>query len=203
MKDGRIADLSPRAAIAPEHPPFRDEVEDTAVVVVHSLAHAVGALKAAARAGCRIILASAPEAGIYAGPGWSGAVVAKAREAVPDARCFAILDCGGRPGATLAAMRARIEGVAFTGRADVARRLADIANQHGVRLFRGRPRAALDLGEIFFASEQESAERCAVFFDRVFSTALAGGAIDRFEERRAAPAAGQGTDGEARRIGDS
>jgi delta 1-pyrroline-5-carboxylate dehydrogenase len=133
------------------------------LVVVHTLAHAVGALRAAARLDRPVILASARDAGVYAGPGWFGALVTAAREAVPAARCSALLDCGDRPGAALAAIRTEIEGVLFTGRADLARRLADIAARHGVRLVTGRPAAALDLGAEFFAAEAESEHRCAMF----------------------------------------
>jgi hypothetical protein len=136
---------------------------DAAVVVVHTLAHAVGVLKGGARLGQPVILASAPDAGIYAGPGWWSALVAAAREAVPDT-CFAtLLDCGDRASAALAAIRAGVEQVVFTGRADVARRLAEIAAQHGVRLLAERPTAALDLDDAFFASETESERRCADF----------------------------------------
>ena len=134
---------------------------DTVVIIVHSLAHAVGALRAAARAGRPAILLSAPVAGVYAGPGWFRALVEAAREAVPDARFSAILDCGDRAGAALAAIRAQIEAVVFTGRADVASRLADIARQHGVRLETTRPAAVLDLGADFFATAESVEQRCA------------------------------------------
>jgi hypothetical protein len=136
------------------------------VIVIHSLAHAVGALKASARAGHPIILLSASEAGIYAGPGWFRALMAAAREAAPDARFSAILDCGDQAGAALAAIRAQIEGVIFTGRADVASRLADIARQHGVRLETTRPAAALDLSADFFASAESVQQRCAETLER-------------------------------------
>ena len=131
------------------------------VIIVHSLGHAIGALKAGARTGCSITLSSAPEAGVYAGPGWFRALVEAAREAVPDARFSAILDCGDQAGAALATIRAQIEAVVFTGRADVARRLADIARQHGVRLETIRPAAVLDLGVDFFASAERVEQRCA------------------------------------------
>jgi len=51
--------------------------------------------------------------------------------------------------------------VVFTGRADVARRLADIAIQHGVQFATNRPAPALDLGEDFFASPEVLEQRCA------------------------------------------
>lgn len=130
------------------------------VIIVHTLAHAVGALKAAAQAGREVVLASAADAGRYAGPGWFRELVAAARATVPAARCSSLLDCGDSAGATLAAIRAPVEGVLFTGRADVARRLAEIALQHGVRCETERPETALDLGADFFASEDRIEERC-------------------------------------------
>ena len=107
------------------------------------------------------MLASAPSAGSYVGPGWFGAVIDAARQAVPDARFSALLDCGDDIGAAQAAIRSEIEGVVFTGSADVARRLADIARQHGVRLFTEHPPVALDLGTDFFAVPEVLEQRCA------------------------------------------
>jgi hypothetical protein len=135
----------------------------TPIIVIHSIDHAVGALAAAARVGRPIILASAPDAGGYVGPGWFAALMREARETVPEARFAALLDCGDSAGAALAAVRAEIEGIIFTGRGDVARRLADIARQHGVRLETERPPAGLDLGDVFFASREEVERRCAEF----------------------------------------
>ncbi len=135
-------------------------------VVVHTLAHAVGALKAAAVATRSVILFSAADAGIYAGPGWFAALIEAAREVVPNARFSALLDCGDQPGAALAAIRAQVEGVIFTGRADVADRLADIARQHGVGFVTERPAGGLDLGDQFFATEAESQQCCADFLSR-------------------------------------
>jgi hypothetical protein len=106
------------------------------------------------------VLASAPGAGSYTGPGWFREVVAAAREAVPDAQFTAFLDCGDDVGAALAAIRSEIDGVVFTGRADVARRLADIAAQHGVRFMTNRSPPTLDLGEDFFAAAEILEQRC-------------------------------------------
>ena len=113
-----------------------------------------------------MILVSAADAGIYAGPGWFAALIEAAREAVPNARFSALLDCGDRPGAALAAIRAQVEGVIFTGRDDVADRLADIARQHGVGFVTERPPGGLDLGDEFFATEAESQQCCADFLSR-------------------------------------
>jgi len=140
--------------------------EGLAVIIIHSLAQAIAALTAAARAGRPVALASAPNAGSYVGPGWFGALVVAAREAVPGARFSALLDCGDDVGAALAAIRSEIEAVVFTGRTDVARRLADIAGQHGVRLETERPTVALDLGAEFFAGEEILERRCAELLSR-------------------------------------
>jgi len=130
------------------------------LIIVHSLGQAIAALTAAARAGRPLVLASASGAASYVGPGWFGALIGAARAAVPDARFSTLLDCGDDVGAALAAIRTEIEGVVFTGRADVARRLADIARQHGVRLMTDRPEAALDLGDDFFASQEGLEQHC-------------------------------------------
>jgi len=52
----------------------------------------------------------------------------------------------------------------FTGRADVASRLADIAAQHGVRFLTTRPAPVLDLGDDFFAAPEILERRCAELF---------------------------------------
>jgi len=85
---------------------------------------------------------------------------------VPAAQSTALLDCGDDAGAAQAAIRAGIEGVIFTGRADVAERLADIAGQRGARLMTDRPGATLDLGSEFFASPEILRRRCAEFLSR-------------------------------------
>jgi acyl-CoA reductase-like NAD-dependent aldehyde dehydrogenase len=118
-------------------------------------------LTAAARAGQKVVLASAPGAASYLGPGWFAALIDSARAAVPGARYAALLDCDDDVGAALAAIRSEIEGVVFTGRRDVCRRLADIAGRHGVRLVIDRPQTALDLGDDFFASPEALERRCA------------------------------------------
>ena len=130
------------------------------VIIVHSLGQATAGLTAAARAGRAVVIASPPGAGSYAGPGWFRELIAMARDAVPAACFAAFLDCGDDVGAALAAIRSEIQGVVFTGRADVARRLADIALQHGVQFVTDRPAPALDLGDDFFASPAVIEQRC-------------------------------------------
>lgn len=133
------------------------------VFVVHTLAHAVAALEAAAAAERAVILVSAPDAGIYAGPGWLKALVDAARAAVPAARLTAILDCGDDAGAAQGALRAGIEAVVYTGRSDVADRLAAIAVDKGACLLTARPAVALDLGRRFFADAAALRQECAAY----------------------------------------
>ena len=135
---------------------------DHPVVVVHSLAHAKAALSAAAAAGRPLALASAVEAGIYAGAGWWLGLIAAAREAVPSAIATSLLDCGDDAGAAQAAIRAGVEAIVFTGRPDVAGRLSDIASRRGVRLVTERPAADLELGDSFFAAPDALRRRCTM-----------------------------------------
>ena len=140
----------------------RDALSENApVIVVHSLAQAVAALSVAAEAGRAMVLASSPDAGIYAGPTWFREIMQAAREAVPEARFTAILDCGEDAGAAMAAIRAGVQAIVFAGQADVAARLGDIAAQAGAQLLRERPAAILDLGVFFFADDEELRRHCA------------------------------------------
>jgi hypothetical protein len=137
------------------------QTSDAPVIIIHSLPHAVAALTAAAEAGRRVVLAGAADAGVYAGPSWFREVLRAAHEAVPMAQFDAFLDCGDDAGATLAAIRAGLQAIVFTGRDDVAARLADIAAQAGARLVTERPAATLDLGDYFFADDATVRRRCA------------------------------------------
>ncbi len=109
-------------------------------IVVHSLAHAVAALEAAAEAGRPVLLLSAVDAGLSAGAGWWREAIAAARSSAPTAeaalRSAALLDCGDDAGAAQAALRVGVEAIVFSGSANVAERLADIARQRGSRVRR-------------------------------------------------------------------
>jgi hypothetical protein len=139
----------------------QSRADEAPVIIIHSLAHAVAALSAAAEAGRPAALLSAVDAGIHAGPGWWRELIAAARGAVPAAQCSALLDCGDDAGAAQAAIRAGVEAIVFTGRAEVAARLASIAGQHSARLLTTRPIAALDLAAHFFASAERLRGLCA------------------------------------------
>jgi hypothetical protein len=107
------------------------------------------------------VLLSADNAGIYAGPGWWKALAEAAREAAPSACFSVVLDCGDDAGAAQGAIRASVEAVVFTGRADVAERLTAIAAASDSRLLTQRPEATLDLGRWFFADGETLRRRCA------------------------------------------
>jgi hypothetical protein len=131
------------------------------VFVVHSLDHAIAALTAAADAAQPATIMSAPSAGVYGGPGWFKAVTDAARAAVPAAHFSAILDCGDDAGAAQGAVRAGIDVVIFTGRRDVAERLAAIAAADRSRLLTERPADALDLARWFLADGETLCRHCA------------------------------------------
>jgi hypothetical protein len=80
---------------------------------------------------------------------------------VPAADAVFMLDCGDDAGAAQGAIRAGIETVIFIGRADVAERLAAIADGKGGRLLTARPDALLDLGRWFFADAETLRRHCA------------------------------------------
>jgi hypothetical protein len=121
----------------------------------------VAALQAAAELHRRVTLLSAPDAGIYAGPGWFRALADAAHDAVPDARFSTILDCGDDAGAAQGAIRAGVTAVVFTGRVDVVERLRAIAAAKGGRMLTTRPDSALDLGRWFFADADTLRRHCA------------------------------------------
>ncbi|QCO01766.1 hypothetical protein [Azospirillum argentinense] len=109
-----------------------------------SLSDADTACAAAADLGVPLLLVSVPGAAASAGAGWFRAVAARAAARHPSVAMTAVLDCADRPGDALGALSAGIGAILFTGRLDVAERLADIAAQHGVRLLTALP-DALDL----------------------------------------------------------
>ncbi len=131
------------------------------VFIVHSLTQAVGAASAAAEAGHAVVIASAADAGISAGPGWFKAVIDAVRETAPTAEFSAVLDCGDDAGAAQGAIRAGIDAVVFTGREDVAARLQAIAEESNSRILTERPQPAHDLLALFFADGETVRRRCA------------------------------------------
>ncbi len=119
-------------------------------IVVHSLAHARAALRAAAALGVPAVLLSAPAAAGYAGPAWFERLIAAAQDEHPSVTLTAVLDCGTAAGDVMAVLRwcaqpGRIRPVlVFSGDTEIAERLADMARESGLTLQRERP-AGLDL----------------------------------------------------------
>ncbi len=109
-------------------------------IVVHSLAHALAALSAAAEAQVPVTLASAPHAGMQAGPGWFKAVIDQAKAAHPEVAVTAILDCSDEPGAVMAALRLGLTQLRFSGPEPVRVKLASMGAS-----FADPPAATLDL----------------------------------------------------------
>jgi hypothetical protein len=125
------------------------------------LPQAIAAATAAAEAGRGVVLLSAADAGISAGPGWFKALIDAVREAMPASRPTAILDCGDDAGAAQGAIRAGVEGIIFTGRADVAARLQAIAERRDCQVLTARPGLAHDLIALFFADGETVRRYCA------------------------------------------
>lgn len=113
-------------------------------VLVHGLDDALAAVAAAAETGRPVALLSAPAASAHAGALWLVELRRRAVDAQPAARAIAILDCDDRAGDAQGAIAAGVTHLVFTGRPDVAARLADIATARDAVLLTERP-DALDL----------------------------------------------------------
>jgi hypothetical protein len=117
--------------------------------VVHDLAQARGALAAAAEAGCAVELRSAPGAAAYAGAGYLKALCEAAGQEL-------LIDCGDDPGIAMAALRTGCRRLSFSGDADMAQRLAEMAGQVGALL--AHETTASDTLEL--APEDDAASAC-------------------------------------------
>ena len=126
-------------------------------IVVHDLAQAVGALRAAAAAGVAVTLWSAPGAASYAGLGFLGTVFEQARKAVPEARHVVVVDCAGSAVLAHEALSRGFASVAFSGRGATRKTIQAIADAEGKQLVTAGPgRGALDLAHSA-APERDSA----------------------------------------------
>jgi len=112
-------------------------------VIVHGLAAAIAAVRAADQAR-GVVLLSAPGAGLYAGAGWFAALARQAAAVRPELPVLAVLDCADAPGAVLAGLRAGLPAIVFTGDAAMAGTLSGIAAEYRATLLREAPKA-LDL----------------------------------------------------------
>jgi hypothetical protein len=118
-------------------------------IVVHDLEQARVALAVARELGVAIELRSAPDAAAYAGVGYLQALGELAGEQL-------LIDCGDDAGLVMAALRTGCRTLAFSGRPDVALRLADMAAQLGADFRHERTTlACLDL-----APDADAGEAC-------------------------------------------
>lgn len=106
--------------------------------IVHGWEDAAAALEAAGPAGAATLV-SARDAGGYAGAAWFAALAARARREFPTVAQSWILDCGDAPGHVLAALRAGLRAVVFSGDAATRARLADVAAAVGAVVLAGAP----------------------------------------------------------------
>lgn len=118
--------------------------ETPPAVVVHGLDHALAAARAAEALGCAVRIRSGPAAAGYAGAAWFAELVRAARQAHPDVRIDAVLDCGDSPGLALAAFRRSVETVLFTGSAALRGKLEALAAASGAHI-ESEAAPALDL----------------------------------------------------------
>jgi Fructose-bisphosphate aldolase class-II len=95
-------------------------------IVIHALEHAETALAAAAALRVPVTLASAPGAAAQAGPAWFKALIEAASSRHPDVTVTAILDCGDEPGAVMAALRAGLRALRFSGDDELRDKLRDL-----------------------------------------------------------------------------
>lgn len=102
---------------------------DAGAILIHGAADADTALAAAAG---RPVLLVGRAATV--GPAWFKAVTTAALGRHPGVRAAALLDCGDRPGAVLAALRSGVALIGFRGTEETTQRLSAIAAAYGARL---------------------------------------------------------------------
>jgi Fructose-bisphosphate aldolase class-II len=95
-------------------------------IVVHSIEHVEAALAAAAALRVPVTLASAPGAAAQAGPAWFKALIEMASARHADVAVTAIIDCGDEPGAVMAALRAGLRDLRFSGGDALRAKLRDL-----------------------------------------------------------------------------
>lgn len=122
--------------------------ESPVCFVVHELAHATAALDAARRHHVPVMLTSAPGAARSGGAGWWRELIAQARSQAPNAEMTSVLDCADEAGMALAAIRAKVEGIAVKTPDETQRRIADIAEQASVSLISIPWADAVDLARV-------------------------------------------------------
>jgi acyl-CoA reductase-like NAD-dependent aldehyde dehydrogenase len=96
-------------------------------IAIHDLTQARAALEAAEEAGVPVSLRSAPAAALYAGVGYLKALCDEVGHEL-------VIDCGDDAGVVMAALREGCRRLIFSGSAEIAQKLADMAGQIGAEL---------------------------------------------------------------------
>jgi hypothetical protein len=123
--------MQPYAALAAD-------AADAESVVVHTPQHVQAALTAAWAAQQPVILASAPGAAQYQGPGWLLKVAQTKAMALPGVRWTLVLDAGDAAGFAMAALESGVPAVAVNGLPPAAlRSLRAIAEGLGAAVLDG------------------------------------------------------------------
>jgi hypothetical protein len=113
-------------------------------IIIHSLEHALAAAAAAEALASPLVLRSASGAGGTLGVGWFAGLSEILAERHPDLDLTIVLDVADEAGTALGALRRGLKCLRFTGRPEVAAKLAAIAATSGARLDEDT-RTALDL----------------------------------------------------------
>jgi len=114
--------------------------------VVHTLAQAEAALRAAHARSLPVTLRSAPGAANYVGLGFLKSLFEAAARSNPEAKHSVIIDCGSDAALAHRAMVMGFQRIAFSGPSAMAKKIAQIGKKCGARLAPARPPAhALDL----------------------------------------------------------
>lgn len=125
--------------------PFRDKRKTADVlfsdlsrvmhcIIIHGVGDARIAAAAARSLGVGVRLASAPGAASYGGAAWFAEIIAAVRADFPDVAIEAVLDCGDAPGHAMAALRAGLTSIRFTGSRRVRDKLSSLARQYDAAL---------------------------------------------------------------------
>lgn len=109
------------------------------VVTVYSHDQAREAAAAALRHSTGLTLLSADSAADAVGVGWMATLGRLIREEFPTLTVYTILDCGAAGGRAMAALRAEIDAIVFTGGEKSTLALADQADELGKGLLPDRP----------------------------------------------------------------
>jgi hypothetical protein len=118
------------------------------VAIIHGWTDAQAALARArpSQEAGRLTLLSAPGAGGHAGAAWFAALAAQGEAAFPAVAQRWVLDCADAPGHVLAALRAGVRAVVFSGAPELRERLASVAAACGAELLATAPDAGPEAG---------------------------------------------------------